>query len=61
MQADPDTQAPPAKKIEQACAALRKKGGNVLPVMRLYGAVPGETASKADIEDQLGKKLETII
>lgn len=61
VQADPDTQTPPAKKIEQLCAALRKKGGNVLPVLRLHGAAPGATAARADMEAQLGKKLEDII
>jgi len=61
MQADPDTQSPPGKKVEQLCEKLRKKGSNVLPVLRLYGSSPGKSASKEHIEKQLEQKLETVL
>ena len=61
VQADPNTQLPPSKKVERLCAGLHKKGGEVLPVLRLHGNSPGETAANEHMEEQLGKKLVSII
>ncbi len=60
VQADPNTDAPPQKSMEKRCALLRKKGADVLPVLRLYGASPGKTATKESMEKQLGGKLKNF-
>ena len=60
VQADPDTQGH-AKGTNKILGKIQKKGGSVLPVLRLYGEMPGKTATKAHMETQLDKRLESII
>ena len=57
VQADPNPQAS-EKGLEKLFAAIRKKGGALLPVLGLHGEAPGKTASKEHIEAQLDQKLQ---
>ena len=57
VQADPDTQSPPQKGVEKRCEALRKRGAQVLPVLRLHGASPGQAATKDAMAKQLDERL----
>ena len=57
VQADPNPQ-PSEKGLEKIFAAIRKKGGALLPVLQLHGEAPGKTASKEHIEVQLDQKLK---
>jgi flavodoxin len=59
-QADPDPQSS-KKGTEKLCARIRKKGGALLPALRLHGEAPGKTATKAQIEAQLDQKLEDAL
>ncbi len=61
VQADPNTSSPPGKRAEQLCAVLREKGGSVLPILRMNGNSPGQTATKEHIEKQLEQKLEAVL
>lgn len=57
VQADPN---PAEKGLEKLNAVIRKKGGTLLPPMRLHGDAPGKTASKEHIGAQIEQKLRIL-
>ena len=61
VQADPNPQASAAKGTKMISQKILKKGGSLLPVMRLHGEVPRKTATKEHMETQLDRQLESII
>ncbi len=60
VQADPNPESS-AKGTEKLCMAIRKKGGDLLPVLRLHGEAPGKTVTKAHIEAQFDQKLRNSL
>jgi flavodoxin len=61
VQADTNPQESSFKGTDKLCDAIRAKGGDLLPVLRLHGEVPYKTAKKEHIEEQLEKRLEEAL
>ncbi len=61
VQADPNPQKKSFRGTDKLCETIRRKGGQLLPVLRLHGEAPGKTATKEHIDEQLDRRLETTL